>query len=101
VKTTLLCSKSYQTFQDDRTEDKEQLYFWKKVQIRNKNPGSGTAFEFRPNLLEVQTCLEKSDKFTKIHICPDLPDFEFRLAWLYREILCFHTSSPLTWFERK
>jgi hypothetical protein len=38
-------------------EDKEPNYFWKKVEIRNrirnKNPGSGIAFEFRPNLLEV------------------------------------------------
>jgi hypothetical protein len=39
------------------------------------------------------TCLEKSDKFSKILICLDLPEPEFRLAWLYSKICRFHTSS--------
>jgi hypothetical protein len=42
-----------------------------------------TTFEFGQNLLEVQTSFEKSDKFPKILICLDLPECEFRLAWLY------------------
>jgi hypothetical protein len=49
--------------QSDRREDKEQLYSWKHVQIptgtRTKNPLSKTAFECGPNLLGVQTGLEK------------------------------------------
>jgi hypothetical protein len=53
-------------------ENQEQLSFWKKAQIHNKNrvknPGSRAALEFGPNLLEVRTCLEKSDKFPKILI---------------------------------
>jgi hypothetical protein len=77
MKTTLLFSKIYQILQYDRLKDKEQLTFWKKVLIQNririKSYGSKTTFEFGPNLLEVQTYLEKSDKFSKIHICPDLP----------------------------
>jgi hypothetical protein len=44
------------------------------------------AFEFEPNLLEVQTCLENFDNFPKIHICLVLLDGEFRLAWLYGKI---------------
>jgi hypothetical protein len=91
--------------QYDIIEYKEQLSFWKQVQmqnrIRSKIPGSKNAFEFEPNLLGVQTGLEKSEKFSKILICLDLLDCEFRLPWLYREILSFHTSSPWTWFERK
>jgi hypothetical protein len=35
VKTTLLYSKIYQTLQSDRINDKEQLSFWKQVQIPN------------------------------------------------------------------
>jgi hypothetical protein len=91
--------------QYDIIEYKEQLSFWKQVQmqnrIRSKIPGSKNAFEFGPNLLGVQTGLEKSEKFSKILICLDLLDCEFRLPWLYCEILSFHTSSPWTWFERK
>jgi hypothetical protein len=78
-------------------ENQEQLSFWKKAQIHNKNwvknPGSRAALEFGPNLLEVRTCLEKSDKFPKILIWPDLPESEFRLEWLYEKIWSFHTSS--------
>jgi hypothetical protein len=71
-------------------EDKKQLYFWTQVQIRNiiqtKIPGRQAVFEFGPNLLGVQTGLDKSDKFPKILICLDLSDCEFRLTWLYGEI---------------
>jgi hypothetical protein len=67
-------------------EDMEQFSIWKKVKIRTKNPRTGNAFEFGPNLLEVQTCLEKSNNFPKILICLDLLDCEFRLAWLYGKI---------------
>jgi hypothetical protein len=45
-----------------------------------KIPGSKTTFEFGPNLLGVQTYLEKFDKFPKILICLDLPKCEFILA---------------------
>jgi hypothetical protein len=58
-----------------------------------KIPGRKSTFEFGPNLLGVQTCLEKSEKFSKILICLDLPDCEFGLAWLYGKICSFHTSS--------
>jgi hypothetical protein len=43
MKTTLLDKSSnskieiYQTLQCDRMKDKEQLYFWKQVQIQNIN----------------------------------------------------------------
>jgi hypothetical protein len=67
-------------------EDMEQFSIWKKVKLRTKNPRTGNAFEFVPNLLEVQTCLEKSNNFPKILICLDLLDCEFRLAWLYGKI---------------
>jgi hypothetical protein len=64
--------------QVDRMENEEQLSLWKQVQIRNeisiKNPGSKSTFEFGPNLLGIQTCLEKSDKFLKIPICLGLPE---------------------------
>jgi hypothetical protein len=64
-------------------EDMEQHSFWKQVQIwsriHNKILGSKTVFEFGPNLLGVQTCLEKYDKFPKILIYLDLPEYEFRL----------------------
>jgi hypothetical protein len=83
VKTTLLV---LQNLQYDRMQDKEQLSFWKQVLIQNirtKIPTSKTAFEFGPNLLGVQTGLEKSDKFPKIVICLDLPECEFRLIGLY------------------
>jgi hypothetical protein len=80
----------YQTLQSDRMDNKEQLFFRTQVQIRNKIqtkiPRSKTAFEFGPNLLEVQTDLEQSDKFLKILISLDLLDCEFRLAWLYGKI---------------
>jgi hypothetical protein len=70
--------------QSDRTEDKEQLFYWRQVKIqkiiRTKIPGSKISFEFGPNLLGVQTSLEKSEKFPKILICFDLLDCEFRLA---------------------
>jgi hypothetical protein len=59
----------------------------KQVTIGNriliKNPGKKTPFEFGPNLLGVQTYLEKSDKFPKIPICLCLPECEFRMAWWY------------------
>jgi hypothetical protein len=86
-------------------EDKEQLSFWTQVQIqittRTKIPWSIIAFEFGPNLLGVQTGLEKFDKFPKILIYLDLWDCEFRLTWLYDGIWSFHASSPWTWFERR
>jgi hypothetical protein len=73
MKTTICCSKIYQTFQYDRMEDKEHVYFWRQVQMRNrirtKILGSKSAFEFGPNLLGFQTGLEKSNKFSKILIC--------------------------------
>jgi hypothetical protein len=98
-------AKISQTLQADRMEVREQHSFWKQVQIRNiiwtKIPGSKIAFEFGLNFLGVQTGLEKSDKFLKIHISPDIPDYEFRLAWLYGKTWNFQTSSPWTWFERK
>ena len=54
----------------------EQLFISTQVQIRNriwtKIPGNKTTFEFGPNLLGVQTGLEKSDKFPKFLICPAL-----------------------------
>jgi hypothetical protein len=79
--------ENVQTFESYRAKDREQLSFWTQVQIqirtRTKNPGSKTAFEFGPNLLGVQTGLEKSDKFPTILICLHLPDCEFRLIWLY------------------
>jgi hypothetical protein len=50
----------------DRIEDKEQLSFWKHVQIQNriqtKIPSSKSAFQFEPNLLDIQTSLDKSDQ---------------------------------------
>jgi hypothetical protein len=46
----------------------------------NKKSMKQTAFEFGPNLLEVQTCLERSNKFPKILICVDLLECELRLA---------------------
>jgi hypothetical protein len=77
--------------------DTEQLSIWNQVKIRNKIeitiPGSKTIFEFGPNLLGVQTSLEKSDKFPKILICLGLPECEFRLTWLHGEIWSFHTGS--------
>jgi hypothetical protein len=64
-----MCSKIYQTLQSDRMKSKEQLFFWKKVHILNriwiKIPESKIAFVFELKLLEVQTCLKKSDKFSK------------------------------------
>jgi hypothetical protein len=73
MKTTLLLPQNLPKFYSDRMEDKQQLSFWKIIQIRNgieiKNPGSKTTFEFGPNLLGVQTRLEKSDKFPKFLIC--------------------------------
>jgi hypothetical protein len=90
MKTTLLVLQYLPYFESNIMEHKEQLSFWTQVQIRNRSrtkiPGSKTAFEFGPNLLRIQTGLEKSNKFCKIHICHDLPDCEFRLAWLYGEI---------------
>jgi hypothetical protein len=81
------CSKIYKTLESDRTKDKEQISFWKEVQIPNriwiKILGSKTGFEFALNLFEVQTCLEKSGKFPKILTCFGLLECEFRLAWLY------------------
>jgi hypothetical protein len=54
----------------DILEDKEQLSFWNQVEMRNriqiKNPGIRTVFEHDLNLLGIQTCLKKSDKFPKI-----------------------------------
>jgi hypothetical protein len=89
-------SKIYQTFKSDRMRDSEELYFLDQVQIPNrilvKILGSQTAFEFELNLFEVQTCLEKSNKFPKIHICLGLQECEFILAWLYGKICNFHPS---------
>jgi hypothetical protein len=97
MKTTIICSKIQQTLQTNRIEDREQCFFRKPFQIQNKIrtkiPGSKTSFEFRPNLLGVQIGLEKSDKFLKIIICRDLPNCEFRFAWLFGKTSCFHTSS--------
>jgi hypothetical protein len=77
-------------------KDSEELSFWHQVQIPNKIlvkiPGSQTSFEFELNLFEVQACLEKSNKFPKIHICLGLPECEFILAWLYGKICSFHPS---------
>jgi hypothetical protein len=71
-------------------EDTEQLSFSTQVKIRNiirtKIPRRKAAFEFGANLLGVQSGLEKSDKFSKILICLELPDCVFRSAWLYGEI---------------
>jgi hypothetical protein len=65
-------------------KNKEQFSIWGKVQIPNricmKIPGSKTAFEFELNLLDAQTCLEKSCKFPKILTCLDLPECEFGLV---------------------
>jgi hypothetical protein len=75
-------------------EDKEQLSFLKQVQIRNriyiKNPRSKTAFEFGPKLLEVQTRLEKSDKFPKFLIWIDLPDWHHCMAKIEASIEALH-----------
>jgi hypothetical protein len=77
MKSPFYWSKIYQTLHAARMEDMEQLSFWNQVQIQNniliQNPGIITAFEFGPNLLGVQTRLEKSDKFPKILTCFDLP----------------------------
>jgi hypothetical protein len=66
-----------------RLEDKEQLYHLNQVQIRNriliKNPRRGTVFELELNLFEIQTYLEKSDKFPKIPIFLPFPEYVFRL----------------------
>jgi hypothetical protein len=57
----------------------EQFLFLNQVEIRNiiwiKNPESRTIFEFDSNLLGIQTGLEKSDKFPKIPIYLDLPEY--------------------------
>jgi hypothetical protein len=83
--------------QSDRIKDKEELSFWKQVQISNKIwskiPGSQTTFEFELNLFEVQTCLENSVKFPKILTYLGLTECEFRLGWLYGKTYSFHTSS--------
>jgi hypothetical protein len=67
-----MCSKIYQTLQSYRMEDMEQPCFWKQVQFQNRIwvtiLGSKTDFEFGPNLLGVQSQLERSDKFPKIII---------------------------------
>jgi hypothetical protein len=42
--------------------------------IGTKIPESKTTFEFVPNLLGVQTGLEKSGKFPKILVCLELLD---------------------------
>jgi hypothetical protein len=57
-----------------------------RIRTQAKIHGSKTTFEFGPNLLGVQTSLEKSNKFPKILICLYLADCEFILAWLYGEI---------------
>jgi hypothetical protein len=68
----------------DRIKDKEQLFFKKQVQILNrisiKIPVSKTSFEFELDLFDVQTCVKKSSKFSKILTCLNLPESEFRLA---------------------
>jgi hypothetical protein len=74
-------------------EDREQLSFWQKVQIQIKNSGSKTALEFGQNLLGIQTCFEKSEKFSKNLVFHDLPECEFRLTWLYGKIFSFHRNS--------
>jgi hypothetical protein len=80
--------------QDDRIKHSEQHSFWKQVQIPNKIwikiPGSKTAFEFELNLLGVQTCLEKSDKFSEILICLGLPEWawSFGAGW---STICLQT----------
>jgi hypothetical protein len=86
MKTTLMLLQNLANFKSDRMEYMEQLSIWTQVQIRTKIPGNKTTFEFGPNLLGVQTGLEKSDKFSKILICIVLQDCEFRLASLYGEI---------------
>jgi hypothetical protein len=77
-------------------KDNEELSFWDQVQIPNrflvKIPGNQTAIEFELNLFEVQTCLEKFDKFPQIHIWLGLLECEFILAWLYGKICSFHPS---------
>jgi hypothetical protein len=50
-------------------------------------------FEFELDLFGVQTCLEKSGEFFKNLIYLDLPEYEFRLAWLYSKNCNFHASS--------
>jgi hypothetical protein len=81
----------------DRIEDKEKRSFWNNVQIRNriliKNPGSRTDFEINLNLLGIQTYLENSYKFPKILIYLSLPEYEFRVTWLYGKIQSFHACS--------
>jgi hypothetical protein len=71
-------------FHDGNLDNKEQLLFWNQVQNRNrigiKNSGSRTVFELELNLLGIQTYLEKSDKFPKIHICLPFPKYVFRLT---------------------
>jgi hypothetical protein len=97
LKAPFCSSKIYQTLDPDRMEDKEQLSFWKKVKIQEriwiKNSESKTTFEFGPNLLGIQTCLGKSDKFPKIFVCPDPLECEFRMTWLYGKIWSFPKSS--------
>jgi hypothetical protein len=60
-------------------EDVEQLSFWTEVKIETefklKLLEGKLLFIFGPNLMGVQTSLEKSDKFSKILICLDLPDY--------------------------
>jgi hypothetical protein len=55
-------------------EDKEQLSFWNHVQIRNriqtKIPSSKSAFQFEPNLLDIQTSLDKSDQIPQNSYLP-------------------------------
>jgi hypothetical protein len=51
-----------------------------------KNPGIRTVFEFDSNLLGIQTGLKESNKFPKIPIYLDLPEYEFRLARLHDKI---------------
>jgi hypothetical protein len=90
MKTTLMLLQNLANFKSDRMEYMEQLSIWTQVQIRNrirtKIPRNKTTFEFGPNLLGVQTGLEKSDKISKILICIVLQDCEFRLASLYGKI---------------
>jgi hypothetical protein len=51
-----------------------------------KNLRIRTEFENDLNLLGIQTCLEKSDKFPKIPICLIIPEYEFGLAILHGHI---------------
>jgi hypothetical protein len=81
----------------------EQHPFWKQVQIQKwiwiTNPRSRIAFEFEPNLLEVQTCLKKN----LINFLFALTFQNVNLDWhgcMVKSEVSIQ-APPWTWFERK